>query len=192
VVTPAAAKLSPADKTTLAIEVRDAAGQPVAGAEAAVFVVDEAILSLTGADFASPLDTFYRNRGHDTTDRYLRSQVRLSKLPGPITARSTTPPPPDEADKNSADGEEESGGTGTAMALAEGKLGRKDDDRAEGQYKMKKEASDSSGRAPAGDRAGAQRRHPRLGRRQGREARAGPRRSRSARTSTRSPRSRRR
>ena len=34
---------------------------------------------------------------------------------------------------------DESGGTGTAMALEEGKMGRKDSDRAEGQYKMKNE-----------------------------------------------------
>ena len=39
------------------------------------------------------------------------------------------PPPEDESD--------ESGGTGTAMALDEGKMGKKDSDRAEGQYKMK-------------------------------------------------------
>jgi|GEM_PF-610461 len=34
---------------------------------------------------------------------------------------------------------DESGGTGTAMALEEGKMGKKDSDRAEGQYKMKSE-----------------------------------------------------
>jgi len=138
VVTPAAAKLAPAEKTTLALEVRDAAGTPVAGAEAAVFVVDESILSLTGASFASPLDTFYRNRGDDTNDRYLREHVKLSKPPKVITA-SDDPPPPEEQDKPD-DGDEESGGTGTAMALEEGKMGKKDNDRAEGQYKMARAA----------------------------------------------------
>ncbi len=44
------------------------------------------------------------------------------------------PPPPEEKD----DGADESGGTGTAMALDEGKMGKKDSDRAEGQYKMQK------------------------------------------------------
>ena len=48
------------------------------------------------------------------------------------------PPPPDEKD----DGSDESGGTGTAMALDEGKMGKKDSDRAEGQYKMKNENVD--------------------------------------------------
>jgi hypothetical protein len=47
------------------------------------------------------------------------------------------PPPPEEEDKPD-DGEDESGGTGTAMALDEGKMGKKDSDRAEGQYKMKR------------------------------------------------------
>lgn len=47
------------------------------------------------------------------------------------------PPPPEESDYPD-DGEDESGGTGTAMALDEGKMGKKDSDRAEGQYKMRK------------------------------------------------------
>ena len=51
------------------------------------------------------------------------------------------PPPPEEEDKPD-DGEDESGGTGTAMALDEGKMGKKDSDRAEGQYKMQKNQED--------------------------------------------------
>lgn len=51
------------------------------------------------------------------------------------------PPPPEEEDKPD-DGEDESGGTGTAMALDEGKMGKKDSDRAEGQYKMQKNSED--------------------------------------------------
>jgi hypothetical protein len=51
------------------------------------------------------------------------------------------PPPPPEEDKPD-DGKDESGGTGTAMALDEGKMGKKDSDRAEGQYKMKNENVD--------------------------------------------------
>jgi hypothetical protein len=51
------------------------------------------------------------------------------------------PPPPPEEDKPD-DGNEESGGSGTAMALDEGKMGKKDSDRAEGQYKMQKNQED--------------------------------------------------
>ena len=154
VVTPAAAKVSPADKTSIVLEVRDAAGKPVAGAEAAVFVVDEAILSLTGASFETPIETFYRNRSADTNDRYLREHVRLSKPPKSITATTEDPPPPEEEDRPD-DGEEESGGTGTAMALDEGKMGKKDSDRAEGQYKMSKSRNGGFqfGRAEAIDQA---------------------------------------
>ena len=47
-------------------------------------------------------------------------------------------PPPPEPEETEEEGEEESGGTGTATALEEGKMGKKDSDRAEGQYKMKK------------------------------------------------------
>ncbi len=51
------------------------------------------------------------------------------------------PPPPEEEDKPD-DGEEESGGSGTAMALDEGKMGKKESNRAEGQYKMQKTQED--------------------------------------------------
>ena len=62
------------------------------------------------------------------------------------TARSQSssqddPPPPEEEDKPD-DGEDSSGGTGTAMALDEGKMGKKESDRAEGQYKMQKNQED--------------------------------------------------
>lgn len=51
------------------------------------------------------------------------------------------PPPPKEEEKPD-DGKDESGGTGTAMMLDEGKMGKKESDRATGQYKMKKEQED--------------------------------------------------
>jgi hypothetical protein len=78
-VAPAAARLAPGDRTSIAVAVRDAAGQPVAGAEAAVIVVDEAILSLTGAQFDSPLDTFYAPRDSDTRDVYSQAYLELGR-----------------------------------------------------------------------------------------------------------------
>jgi pSer/pThr/pTyr-binding forkhead associated (FHA) protein len=54
---------------------------------------------------------------------------------GETDSKEDPPPPePEEDDSNESD---ESGGTGTAMALDEGKMGKKDSDRATGQYKMK-------------------------------------------------------
>lgn len=57
--------------------------------------------------------------------------------------------------------EEESGGTGAAMALDEGKMGKKESDRAEGQYKMAAPSApadtwggDKSGSGPGGGGAG--------------------------------------
>ncbi len=56
------------------------------------------------------------------------------------SSQDDPPPPPPEDQPD--DGKDESGGTGTAMALDEGKMGKKDSDRAEGQYKMKNENAD--------------------------------------------------
>ena len=56
-------------------------------------------------------------------------------------ANQDDPPPPPPEDQPD-DGKDESGGTGTAMALDEGKMGKKDSDRAEGQYKMQKNQED--------------------------------------------------
>ena len=54
------------------------------------------------------------------------------------TLSQEDPPPPPEEDKE--DGEDESGGTGTAMKLDEGKMGKQDSKREQGQYAMKKNA----------------------------------------------------
>jgi hypothetical protein len=59
----------------------------------------------------------------------------------PANGDPSTPPPATPPD---------SGGTGTAMALEEGKMGTKDSDRAEGQYKMKKEPLDPALAAKVG------------------------------------------
>jgi uncharacterized protein YfaS (alpha-2-macroglobulin family) len=78
-VTPAAAKLSPGESTKLAVTVVDAAGRPVANAETAVIVVDEAILALTGYEIPDPINSFYPGRGADARDFYQRSYVKLAK-----------------------------------------------------------------------------------------------------------------
>lgn len=61
-------------------------------------------------------------------------------------AYADDPPPPEPEDEDDDYGDD-SGGTGTAMALDEGKMGKKDSDRAEGQYQMRR-----SGDAPGIDR----------------------------------------
>ena len=58
-VEPGVAKIEPGGKTTVGVEVKDADGNPVKGAEVALVVVDEAVLALTGYTLADPLATFY-------------------------------------------------------------------------------------------------------------------------------------
>jgi alpha-2-macroglobulin len=78
-VAPDAPKIAPGESSKLTLIVKDAAGRPVPNAEAAVIVVDEAILSLTGYKFPNPIDTFYAGRSTDTRDHYSRAYVKLAK-----------------------------------------------------------------------------------------------------------------
>ncbi len=74
---PDAAKLEPGAETSVTVTVVDATGNPVADAEVAVVVVDEAILALTGYNLADPMQTFYSQRGPDTSDYHLRGSILL-------------------------------------------------------------------------------------------------------------------
>ena len=78
-VAPNVAKLAPGESARLAVEVLDAAGKPVPNAEAAVIVVDEAILSLTGYQFPDPVGVFYGMRDAGARDHYSRAYVTLAK-----------------------------------------------------------------------------------------------------------------
>jgi len=78
-VAPNAAKLGPGESARIALDVRDAAGRPVPNAEAAVIVVDEAVLSLTGYQFPNPIDTFYAERDPGARDYYERAYVKLAR-----------------------------------------------------------------------------------------------------------------
>ncbi|HEX5059400.1 MAG TPA: DUF6049 family protein, partial [Kofleriaceae bacterium] len=78
-VAPNAAKLAPGEVARLALDVRDAQGRPVADADTAVIVVDEAVLALTGYQFPSPIDSFYGARDAGARDYYSRSYVKLAK-----------------------------------------------------------------------------------------------------------------
>ncbi|HSD28293.1 MAG TPA: alpha-2-macroglobulin family protein, partial [Vicinamibacteria bacterium] len=71
--------LAPGGETVLDVRLRDAAGRPVANGEAAVVVVDEAVLALTGYGLPDPLDVFYAKRSADVSDHRLRSHVLLSR-----------------------------------------------------------------------------------------------------------------
>ena len=76
-VTPQDTELEPGGVTTLDVKLVDADGQPVAGAELAVVVVDEAILALTNYQLQDPMSTFYPSRPSDLTGYYARQSILL-------------------------------------------------------------------------------------------------------------------
>ena len=75
--TPQESRLEPGGKTTLDLIVTDADGQPVANAELAVVVVDEAILALTGYQIIDPVGVFYTGRGSGVSDIHNRGNLLL-------------------------------------------------------------------------------------------------------------------
>ncbi len=77
--TPATGSLEPGADTSVTIEVTDAASAPVAGADVAVVVVDEAVLSLTGYELTDPLDAFYRPIQSEIFGEYIRSTIVLDR-----------------------------------------------------------------------------------------------------------------
>ncbi|HZO08573.1 MAG TPA: alpha-2-macroglobulin family protein, partial [Myxococcota bacterium] len=77
-VTPREPALAPGGETVLDLSLQDATGAPAANGEAAVVVVDEAVLALTGYRLPDPLAVFYSWRTPDVADYRLRSHVLLA------------------------------------------------------------------------------------------------------------------
>ncbi len=92
-VTPDHAALSPGAHTGIAVAVHDADGAPVADAELAVVVVDEAILSLTGFTLPDPIAVFYAARGPGVNDHRLRTHVALASPAQADASAASTPSP---------------------------------------------------------------------------------------------------
>ena len=78
---PASDALAPGESTDVLIEVKDAQGNPLAGAEIALIAVDEAILALTGYEVADPMQVFYQPRPPAVRDYHLRPTLRLAADP---------------------------------------------------------------------------------------------------------------
>ncbi len=76
--TPRQTELAPGEETVLDLRLVDATGEPVAGAELAVVVVDEAILALTNYRLPNPIDIFYTWRSGDVDSRYGRASIILA------------------------------------------------------------------------------------------------------------------
>ncbi len=77
-VAPEESELEPGGETTIAVALKDARGQPVADAELAVVVVDEAILALSNYRLADPLEVFYATRPGDVSSHYARQSILLA------------------------------------------------------------------------------------------------------------------
>jgi uncharacterized protein YfaS (alpha-2-macroglobulin family) len=76
-VTPRDIELEPGGETVIDTVLLDADGNPVADAELAVVVVDEAILALTNYQLADPVAVFYRQRSADLSSHYARASIVL-------------------------------------------------------------------------------------------------------------------
>jgi uncharacterized protein YfaS (alpha-2-macroglobulin family) len=74
---PEVKNIAPGGETTINLEVKDSAGRPVANSEAAVVVVDEAVLSLIGYRIGDPLGVFYSEWGPGVSDFHLRENIVL-------------------------------------------------------------------------------------------------------------------
>jgi uncharacterized protein YfaS (alpha-2-macroglobulin family) len=93
-VTPRDKAVEPAGRTTVDIDVKDAQGHAVAGAEVAFAVVDESILALSAYKLPDPIAAFYPRRSPDIAVEGTRASVTLSKLSDKKEA--AYPPPPEE------------------------------------------------------------------------------------------------
>jgi len=76
-VTPQDTELEPGGETTLNLVLTDANGNPIADAELAVVIVDEAILALTNYQMVDPMAIFYQNRPSDLRSHYGRASIIL-------------------------------------------------------------------------------------------------------------------
>jgi hypothetical protein len=77
-VDPRETELEPGGYTWLDVAVRDASGEPIAGVELAVVIVDEAVLGLTNYNLSDPLSVFYATRPSDYSSYYTRSSIVLT------------------------------------------------------------------------------------------------------------------
>jgi uncharacterized protein YfaS (alpha-2-macroglobulin family) len=75
--TPRETELEPGGETLIDLELIDADGEPVPGAELAVVVVDEAVLALSNYQLVDPISIFYQNRGADLSSNYGRTSIVL-------------------------------------------------------------------------------------------------------------------
>ena len=85
--TPASAVVQPGAATSIAVEVKDAGGEPVEGAGVLLIAVDEAVLAVSGYRLLDPINVFYRARTARLDAARSRGTILLENphwLPGQI------------------------------------------------------------------------------------------------------------
>ncbi|MBI4851651.1 MAG: Ig-like domain-containing protein [Acidobacteria bacterium] len=75
---PKQSAVEPGGETVIELNLKDSNNKPVENGEVALFVVDEAILALSGYKMPNPIDTFYAQRSPSVSDTHLRSSVVLA------------------------------------------------------------------------------------------------------------------
>jgi len=83
VATPASAVAEPGSAASVAVEVSDAGGAPVEGADVLLMVVDEAVLAVSGYELLDPIDVFYSPWGVYLDTLRSRSQILLEDVSAP-------------------------------------------------------------------------------------------------------------
>ncbi|MCB9666288.1 MAG: hypothetical protein H6732_19415 [Alphaproteobacteria bacterium] len=76
-VQPAAKATAPGSSTTVTVAVTDVDGSPVADAQVALVMVDEAVLALAGGEIPDPLEVFHPDRSDQVADHHGRAAVAL-------------------------------------------------------------------------------------------------------------------
>ena len=74
--------LVPGGTAAMRVQVSDADGKPVPGAEVVLLAVDEAVLALAGYDFDHPLGSFYPHRALNMETRRLRNYMQSAEFVG--------------------------------------------------------------------------------------------------------------
>ena len=73
--------LAPAEETSITVKVQNHQGQPMAKAEVALVVVDEAILTAGAYQLLDPLESFYPETNSSVLAQYFRASVLLPEFP---------------------------------------------------------------------------------------------------------------
>ena len=96
-VLPSREKLEPGSEVDLEVEVKNHQGQSVPGAEITLWVVDEAVLGLTGYGTPAPLSSFYGDRGNMLSSRHNRTFISLADPKMEYAEGLAQPAPPAQA-----------------------------------------------------------------------------------------------